>query len=83
LNTLNILNFKYVEQTKKKKGFAAMDPDTHRAIAKRGGDAVSRDREHMATIGKKGGISVKTRHGVAHMAAIGSKGGKANAKTNS
>jgi general stress protein YciG len=37
------------------RGFAAMDPAEQRAIARKGGEAVSQDREHMAAIGRKGG----------------------------
>lgn len=37
------------------RGFAAMDDDQQRKIASKGGKAVSRDREHMAEIGRKGG----------------------------
>jgi general stress protein YciG len=32
-----------------------MDPETQRKIAQKGGEAVSRDREHMSMIGRKGG----------------------------
>lgn len=37
------------------RGFAAMDDDKQREIARKGGEAVSKDREHMAEIGKKDG----------------------------
>jgi hypothetical protein len=37
------------------RGFAAMDPNEQRAIARKGGEAVSQNREHMAAIGRKGG----------------------------
>jgi len=37
------------------RGFAAMDDKKQREIASKGGKAVSRDREHMAEIGRKGG----------------------------
>src|SRR4029450_9140606 len=37
------------------RGFAAMDDEKQREIARKGGEAVSRDREHMAEIGRKGG----------------------------
>ena len=37
------------------RGFAAMDENTQRKIAQKGGEAVSRDRQHMSQIGKKGG----------------------------
>ena len=37
------------------RGFASMDPEQQRAIARKGGEAVSGNREHMSEIGKKGG----------------------------
>lgn len=37
------------------RGFAAMDPRDQREIARKGGEAVSQNREHMAAIGRKGG----------------------------
>jgi uncharacterized protein len=37
------------------RGFASMDPELQRKIARKGGEAVSGNREHMAQIGKKGG----------------------------
>ena len=68
--------------TTKRRGFAAMDPEQHREISQRGGQAVhaqgkahevtreearhagtiggwvtSRDRKHMARIGRKGAIA--------------------------
>ncbi len=39
----------------KKRGFAAMDPEEQREIAREGGKAVSRNKKHMAEIGRKGG----------------------------
>jgi hypothetical protein len=58
---------------KEERGFAAMDRDKQREIARKGGKAVSKNREHMAAIGRKGGITVsRTRE---HMAEIGRKGG--------
>jgi uncharacterized protein len=39
----------------KGRGFASMDAATQRAIASKGGKAVSKDRVHMAIIGSKGG----------------------------
>lgn len=36
------------------RGFAAMDPAMQRAIARKGGEAVSHNREHMSSIGRKG-----------------------------
>ncbi len=49
-------------------------PEEARAAGKKGGETVSRDREHMAEIGKKGGEAVSEDRG--HMAEIGKKGGE-------
>jgi general stress protein YciG len=58
------------------RGTAAMDQETRKEVARKGGLAVSRNREHMAEIGRKGGQSVsKNRE---HMAKIGRKGGAAS-----
>lgn len=84
-----------------KRGFAAMDEATQRAIAskggqaahqkgtahefdseearragQKGGEAVSRDREHMAAIGRKGGES---RQSAARAAAEKNGGARSNA----
>jgi general stress protein YciG len=65
------------EEDKKRtsnRGFASMTPEQQRAIARKGGEAVSRNREHMAAIGSRGGEAVsKDRE---HMAKIGRKGGE-------
>ena len=37
------------------RGFASMDPERQREIARKGGTTVSQNREHMAEIGRKGG----------------------------
>lgn len=37
------------------RGFASMDPEKQREIARKGGATVSQNRQHMAEIGKKGG----------------------------
>ncbi len=56
------------------RGFALMDENKQRDIARKGGEAVSKDREHMSDIGRKGGEAVsKDRE---HMADIGRKGGE-------
>jgi len=39
------------------RGFAGLDPEERRRIAEKGGDTVSKDREHMSEIGRKGGES--------------------------
>jgi hypothetical protein len=58
------------------RGTAAMDPQTRQEVARKGGLAVSRNRQHMAEIGRKGGQTVsKNRE---HMASIGRKGGEAS-----
>jgi general stress protein YciG len=58
------------------RGTAAMDQATRTEVARKGGLAVSRNREHMAEIGRKGGQAVsKNRE---HMARIGRKGGAAS-----
>lgn len=58
------------------RGTAAMDVETRKEVARKGGLAVSRNRQHMAEIGRKGGQSVsKNRE---HMAKIGRKGGAAS-----
>lgn len=43
--------------TKSKRGFASVDPAIMQAAARKGGIAVSRDRNHMAEIGRMGGIA--------------------------
>ncbi len=58
------------------RGTAAMDPQTRKEVARKGGLAVSRNRQHMAEIGRKGGQSVSKNRD--HMAAIGRKGGAAS-----
>ncbi|MEY2987970.1 MAG: hypothetical protein RJB13_1491 [Pseudomonadota bacterium] len=50
----------------------------YQAIGKKGGEAVSRDRQHMAQIGRKGGEAVSRNR--AHMAQIGQKGGEARSR---
>ena len=51
-----------------------LDPEKRKEIGRKGGEAVSRNREHMAQIGRKGGVAVsKNRE---HMAQIGREGGR-------
>jgi len=65
-----------LERKPRARGTAAMDPQTRREVARKGGLAVSRNKQHMAEIGRKGGQSVsKNRE---HMAQIGRKGGAAS-----
>jgi general stress protein YciG len=49
---------------KSNRGFAAMSSEQQREIARKGGEAVSRNREHMANIGRKGGIASGNNRGV-------------------
>ena len=58
------------------RGFAAMNPNQQKQIASKGGETVSRNREHMAEIGKKGGEIVSQNR--RHMSEIGRKGGEAS-----
>ena len=51
------------------------DPDGHAEAGRKGGQKVSRNREHMAAIGRKGGEAVSQDR--RHMAEIGRKGGQA------
>lgn len=55
------------------RGTAAMPPETRRRVASLGGQKVSRDRAHMAELGRKGGKSISKNR--AHMAKIGAAGG--------
>jgi len=50
-------------------------PDEARMAGKKGGEAVSKNRQHMAEIGRKGGERVSQDR--EHMAQIGRKGGEA------
>jgi general stress protein YciG len=63
-------------EDKKPRGTAAMSPADRKRVASLGGQAVSRNLEHMSNIGTKGGFSVSKDR--AHMAAIGRKGGTAS-----
>ncbi len=60
------------EAGRRPRGTAAMDPATRQEVARKGGLAVSRNRQHMAEIGRKGGQTVSKNK--EHMAAIGRKG---------
>jgi uncharacterized protein len=51
-----------------------LTPEQRSAIGRKGGEAVSRNREHMAQIGRKGGEAVSRDR--EHMASIGQKGGR-------
>ena len=67
---------------KQRRGFAAMDPDTLRAVCSQGGrTAHAHGRAHRfnpeeaSKAGKKGGASIAADR--AHMATIGQRGGQA------
>ena len=62
------------------RGFAAMDEKQQREIARKGGQAVSKNREHMAEIGRKGGEAVSGNR--EHMSEIGQKGGESRGSQN-
>ncbi|MFO1432020.1 MAG: KGG domain-containing protein [Candidatus Competibacteraceae bacterium] len=49
-------------------------PEEAREAGRKGGQTVSRDRQHMAEIGRRGGQTVSRDR--QHMAEIGRKGGK-------
>lgn len=49
------------------RGFASMDPEQQRRIASKGGEAVSKNREHMAQIGRKGGENSHGRRKMGHV----------------
>jgi general stress protein YciG len=51
-------------------------PEEARAAGRKGGETVSRNREHMARIGRKGGQAVSRNR--EHMAQIGRKGGESS-----
>jgi uncharacterized protein len=53
--------------------------DEAREAGRKGGQAVSRNREHMAEIGRKGGQAVSRNR--EHMAEIGRKGGESSGGT--
>lgn len=55
-------------------------PEEAREAGKKGGAAVSRDRQHMADIGRKGGAAVSENR--QHMAEIGRKGGQRSHRGN-
>ena len=62
-----------------KRGLASADEKTRSEVARKGGQAVSRNRQHMAEIGRKGGVAVSRDR--EHMAEIGRKGGEARGTT--
>ena len=44
-------------KTPRPRGFAAMSPELQREIARKGGKKVSKNKRHMANIGRIGGTS--------------------------
>ena len=67
---------------KQRRGFAAMDPDTLRAVCSQGGKTAHKsgkahrfNPEEASKAGKKGGASIAADR--AHMATIGQRGGEA------
>ncbi len=40
---------------KGKRGFASMDPEKRREIARKGGNTISQNSQHMSDIGRRGG----------------------------
>ena len=56
------------------RGLANADQRTREAVARKGGEAVSRNRDHMSEIGRKGGEAVSKDKN--HMSEIGKKGGE-------
>lgn len=46
-----------VQPRASRRGFAGMDAEKRRLIARKGGQAVSRNRQHMSEIGRRGGVA--------------------------
>ncbi len=65
---------------KSNRGFAAMSSEQQREIARKGGEAVSRNREHMANIGRKGGIASGNNRSTSNNS--GSLGNRSDENTN-
>jgi len=66
-----------------RRGFAAMDPEKQREIARKGGRASGGRPENLRGVdrraaGRKGGEAVVRKYGPQHMAEIGRKGGRAS-----
>jgi uncharacterized protein len=60
------------------RGLANADQRTRVEVARKGGEAVSRNRDHMSEIGRKGGEAVSKDKN--HMSEIGKKGGESRQK---
>jgi len=66
-----------------RRGFAAMDPEKQREIARKGGRASGGRPENLRGVdrraaGRKGGHAVVDKYGPSHMAQIGRKGGQSS-----
>lgn len=46
----------------KKRGFASMDPELQKQIARKGGLATSQNKAHMSQIGTKGGEAPRKKN---------------------
>jgi general stress protein YciG len=57
---------------KQKKGFALFTPERLKEIALKGGQTVSKNREHMSNIGRLGGIKISQDR--EHMKRLSAKG---------
>jgi general stress protein YciG len=73
------------EKEKSERGFAAMDPEKQREIARKGGQASGGNPENLEKVdrseaGRKGGEKVVEKYGPEHMAEIGKKGGEARSE---
>lgn len=55
------------------KGTAGMSPEVRQEVARKGGLAISANKEHMAAIGRKGGQAISRDRD--HMSRIGQVGG--------
>lgn len=49
------------ERKRKPQGFATMSAEQRREISKLGGKKISQNREHMAEIGRKGGMKSRKK----------------------
>lgn len=66
---------------KSNRGLASADEQTREEVARKGGEAVSKDRGHMSRIGKKGGETRSEELGHKGYQDLGRKGGEATAET--
>ncbi|MCA1818707.1 MAG: KGG domain-containing protein [Halobacteriales archaeon] len=71
------------QPARSRRGFAAMDPEKQREIARKGGRASGGRPENLRGVdrraaGRKGGHAVVDKYGPQHMAEIGRKGGRSS-----